>query len=65
MFPSGATDRVSANDYALCVWFLRPMDRLDFDAPLQQDMLGDDLEAWLHKTVMVKRAFKECARSAA
>jgi ATP-dependent Lhr-like helicase len=50
-----------ANDYALCVWSLRPMDSLDFDALFQQDMLGDDLEAWLDESFMVKRAFKECA----
>src|SRR5690606_26263403 len=50
-----------ANDYALCVWSLRPMDSLDFDALFQQDMLGDDLEAWLDESFMMKRAFKECA----
>jgi len=50
-----------ANDYALCVWSLRPMDSLDFDALFQQDMLGDDLEAWLDESFMVRRAFKECA----
>ena len=50
-----------ANDYALCVWSLRPMESLDFDALFQQDMLGDDLEAWLDESFMVRRAFKECA----
>ncbi|MGH7018740.1 MAG: ligase-associated DNA damage response DEXH box helicase [Brevundimonas sp.] len=50
-----------ANDYALCIWAMRPMDGLDFDALFQQDMLGDDLEAWLDKSFMMKRAFKECA----
>jgi ATP-dependent Lhr-like helicase len=50
-----------ANDYALCVWAMRPMDGLDFDALFQQDMLGDDLEAWLDESFMMKRAFKECA----
>jgi len=50
-----------ANDYALCVWAMRPMDSLDFDALFEQDMLGDDLEAWLDESFMMKRAFKECA----
>ncbi|MEN5146942.1 ligase-associated DNA damage response DEXH box helicase [Brevundimonas diminuta] len=50
-----------ANDYALCVWAMRPMDDLDFDALFQQDMLGDDLEAWLDESFMMKRAFRECA----
>lgn len=50
-----------ANDYAVCVWTMRPMSGLDFDALFQQDMLGDDLEAWLDESFMMKRAFKECA----
>jgi ATP-dependent Lhr-like helicase len=50
-----------ANDYALCLWAMRPMEGLDFDALFQQDMLGDDLEAWLDESFMMKRAFKECA----
>ena len=50
-----------ANDYALCIWAMRPMDGLDFDALFEQDMLGDDLEAWLDESFMMKRAFRECA----
>ncbi|MNE00673.1 DEAD/H associated [compost metagenome] len=50
-----------ANDYALCIWAMRPMEGLDFDALFEQDMLGDDLEAWLDESFMMKRAFKECA----
>ncbi|MET4684313.1 ligase-associated DNA damage response DEXH box helicase [Brevundimonas faecalis] len=50
-----------ANDYALCIWAMRPMDDLDFDDLFQQDMLGDDLEAWLDESFMMRRAFKECA----
>ena len=37
------------------------MDGLDFDALFDQDMLGDDLEAWLDESFMMKRAFKDCA----
>ena len=49
------------NDYAMAIWALEPMDGLDFDALFDQDMLGDDLEAWLSESFMMKRAFKGCA----
>jgi len=49
------------NDYALNLWSLRPMDGLDLDELFAQDMLGDDLEAWLDESFMMKRAFKHCA----
>ncbi len=49
------------NDYALAVWALKPMEGLDFDDLFAQDMLGDDLEAWLAESFMMKRAFKGCA----
>jgi ATP-dependent Lhr-like helicase len=50
-----------ANDYALALWAMKPLDDLDLDALFQQDMLGDDLEAWLEESVMMKRAFRQCA----
>ncbi|MDB5451460.1 MAG: ligase-associated box helicase [Caulobacteraceae bacterium] len=50
-----------ANDYALCVWALKPMDALDLDALFEEDMLGDDLEAWLEDSFLMKRSFKNCA----
>jgi ATP-dependent Lhr-like helicase len=49
------------NDYALAIWALEPMDRLDFDELFAEDMLGDDLESWLQESFMMKRAFKGCA----
>jgi ATP-dependent Lhr-like helicase len=49
------------NDYALAVWALKPLDGLDFDELFAEDMLGDDLEAWLAESFMMKRAFKGCA----
>jgi ATP-dependent Lhr-like helicase len=49
------------NDYALAVWALNPLDDLDFDQLFHEDMLGDDLEAWLAESFMMKRAFKGCA----
>jgi ATP-dependent Lhr-like helicase len=50
-----------ANDYALAVWALKPMDGLDMAELFAQDMLGDDLEAWLAESSMMKAAFKNCA----
>ncbi len=49
------------NDYALNIWSLKPMDDLDLDDLFDQDMLGDDLEAWLEESFMMKRSFKACA----
>ena len=51
-----------ANDYAMSIWSLEPMDRVDFDALFQEDMLGDDLEAWMEESYMMKRAFRQCAQ---
>ncbi len=50
-----------ANDYALAVWARRPMGELDMAELFQEDMLGDDLEAWLDESFMMKRAFRHCA----
>jgi ATP-dependent Lhr-like helicase len=50
-----------ANDYALAIWALRPMDDLDLGALFQEDMLGDDLESWLDESFMMKRTFRHCA----
>jgi ATP-dependent Lhr-like helicase len=49
-----------ASDYALAVWAAKPMQGLDFDALFQEDMLGDDLEAWLEESFMMKRSFRNC-----
>ena len=50
-----------ASDYALAVWAMRPMGGLDMAELFDEDMLGDDLEAWLEESVMMRRAFKTCA----
>ncbi len=50
-----------ASDYALAVWSMRSMSGLDMGQLFSQDMLGDDLEAWLDESVMMKRSFKNCA----
>jgi len=49
------------NDYAMAIWALNPLDGLDFAQLFDEDMLGDDLEAWLAESFMMKRAFKGCA----
>jgi ATP-dependent Lhr-like helicase len=49
------------NDYAVNIWSIKPMDDLDLGDLFDQDMLGDDLEAWLEESFMMKRTFKTCA----
>jgi ATP-dependent Lhr-like helicase len=56
-----------ANEYALAVWMLGDASamikqrRLDLDALFDPDMLGDDLEAWLAESALMKRTFRSCA----
>ena len=56
-----------ANEYALAVWGLRDVafavqrGELSLDALFDQDMLGDDLEAWLAECALMKRTFRNCA----
>lgn len=56
-----------ATDYALAVWAhtdmgeLHRSGRLTFDALFDEDMLGDDLEAWLAESWLLKRTFRACA----
>jgi ATP-dependent Lhr-like helicase len=50
-----------ANEYALCVWAARDMSGAKLDGLFDQDMLGDDLDAWLAESNMYKRTFRNCA----
>ena len=56
-----------ANEYALAVWGLGDMSfmirhgKLDLAALFAPDMLGDDLEAWLAESALMKRTFRNCA----
>jgi ATP-dependent Lhr-like helicase len=50
-----------ANDYALAVWGLRDMGLLNMAQLFAPDLLGDDLEAWLHDSSLLKRTFRNCA----
>jgi ATP-dependent Lhr-like helicase len=48
-----------ATDYVVATWSVLPPDRIDelFD----QDMLGDDLEAWMDESSMLRRIFRNVA----
>ena len=56
-----------ATDYSLAIWGLEDMGamlksrRLSLKSLLDEDMLGDDLEAWLDESFMLKRTFRNCA----
>ncbi|WFU80877.1 ligase-associated DNA damage response DEXH box helicase [Bradyrhizobium sp. CIAT3101] len=56
-----------ANEYAVAIWALGDMSfmirngRLDLNALFDPDMLGDDLEAWLAESALMKRTFRNCA----
>ncbi|MCW6506788.1 ligase-associated DNA damage response DEXH box helicase [Lichenifustis flavocetrariae] len=55
------------NDYALAVWMKADIGAriknglVDLDGLFGEDMLGDDLEAWLDESSMMKRTFRSCA----
>ena len=50
-----------ANEYALAIWGLRDMSGLDMAPLFDEDMLGDDLDAWLAESALYKRTFRNCA----
>jgi len=50
-----------ANEYALAIWALRDMSGADMDVLFSEDMLGDDLDAWLAESALYKRTFRNCA----
>ncbi len=56
-----------ATDYSLAVWGLNDIGamiksrRLSLSDLFDEDMLGDDLEAWLNESYMLKRTFRNCA----
>jgi len=51
----------SANEYALAVWGRRDMADIDLNMLFDEDMLGDDLDAWLAESNLYKRTFRNCA----
>jgi ATP-dependent helicase Lhr and Lhr-like helicase len=48
-----------ATDYVLAVWSLKPAQ--DMDRLFDRDLLGDDLEAWMDDSSMLKRCFRNVA----
>jgi ATP-dependent Lhr-like helicase len=56
-----------ANEYALAVWGLGDVTsriergQLSLTALFDEDMMGDDLEAWLAESALMKRSFRNCA----
>jgi ATP-dependent Lhr-like helicase len=56
-----------ANEYALAVWglgdpaFAIRNGELSLARLFDHDMLGDDLEAWLAESALMKRTFRQCA----
>nr|WP_249806360.1 ligase-associated DNA damage response DEXH box helicase [Bradyrhizobium sp. 1] len=56
-----------ANEYAVAIWTLGDMSSMirnggiDLNALFDPDMLGDDLEAWLAESALMKRTFRSCA----
>jgi ATP-dependent Lhr-like helicase len=56
-----------ANEYAVAIWglgdlaFMVRQGMVDLNALFDPDMLGDDLEAWLAESALMKRTFRNCA----
>jgi ATP-dependent helicase Lhr and Lhr-like helicase len=56
-----------ATDYSIAVWCLEDIGamigakKLSLARLFDEDMLGDDLEAWLNETYLLKRTFRSCA----
>ena len=56
-----------ANDYALSIWCLGDLSmlfesgRIPLGRLFEEDILGDDLDAWLAESSLMKRTFRNCA----
>ncbi|WFE88709.1 ligase-associated DNA damage response DEXH box helicase [Roseibium porphyridii] len=56
-----------ANDYALSIWGLGDLSllfssgKIPLEKLFEQDILGDDLDAWLAESSLMKRTFRNCA----
>ena len=57
----------SASEYALIIWTVRDLSlmissgKLSLERLFDEDMLGDDLEAWLAESNLMKRTFRNAA----
>jgi ATP-dependent Lhr-like helicase len=50
-----------ATDYVLGIWGLRPASPKQLEELFDEDMLGDDLEAWMDESTMLRRSFRNVA----
>jgi ATP-dependent Lhr-like helicase len=50
-----------ATDYVLGIWGLRPPTKAQVEVLFDEDMLGDDLEAWMDESTMLRRSFRNVA----
>ncbi len=50
-----------ASEYSLAIWSLGQLASLDMNKLFDEDMMGDDLDAWLVESALLKRSFKTCA----
>lgn len=56
-----------ANDYALAIWGMKDLSQMidsggiSLNDLFDEDMLGDDLDAWLADSWLLKRTFRQCA----
>ncbi len=48
-----------ASDYVIAVWSIKPA--TDMAMLFDEDMLGDDLEAWMEESSLMKRTFRNAA----
>ena len=50
-----------ASEYALVIWSVRDLSRVVWAELFDEEMLGDDLEAWLAESSLMKRSFRNAA----
>jgi ATP-dependent Lhr-like helicase len=50
-----------ASEYSLAIWTLADLRHVDMGQLFDQDMMGDDLDAWLAESALLKRSFRTCA----
>ncbi len=50
-----------ASEYALAIWGARDLSQVDMATLFDEDMMGDDLDAWLADSNLLKRTFRNCA----
>jgi ATP-dependent helicase Lhr and Lhr-like helicase len=57
----------TASEYALVIWMVRDMSllidtgKINLNRLFDEDMLGDDLDAWLAESMLMKRTFRNAA----